>query len=96
MIGSKFPEEWAGAFVSVYVGADHINEAIKQAEVSLLGDQYKPLHISSAYDLEIDDMDYDTDEEGYPGNEELESIRTNGDVFYSPFNGYGPDAHQLQ
>ena len=96
MMGSEMPEDWAGAFVSVYVGADHIGDAIKEAEASLLNDLYKPLHISSAYDLEIEDFDYDTDEEGYPGNDELESIRENGIVFYGPFNGYGPEAHQLQ
>ena len=96
MMGSELPADWAGAFVSVYVGADHIGDAIEQAEASLLADMYRPLHISSAYDLEIDDMDYDTDEEGYPGNEALESIRANGDVFYGPFNGYGPEAHQSQ
>ena len=96
MMGSELPADWAGAFVSVYVGADHIGDAIKEAEASLLGDFYKSLHISNAYDLEIDEMDYDTDEEGYPGNDELESIRANGGIFYGPFNGYGPEAHQLQ
>lgn len=96
MKGSELPAEWAGAFVSVYIGADHIGVAVREAEASLLRDLYKTLHISSAYDLEIDDMNYDTDEEGYPGNEELKNIRATGSIFYGPFNGYTPEAHQLQ
>lgn len=96
MTGSELPAEWAGAFVSVYIGADHIGVAVREVEASLMKDLYKTLHISSAYDLIIDDMDYDTDEEGYPGNEELKNIRDTGGIFYGPFNGYIPEAHQLQ
>jgi hypothetical protein len=67
-----------------------------EVEVGPMRGSDLPADWAGAYDLEIDDMDYGSGEEGYPGNDELESIRATGCIFYGPFNGYGPEAYQLQ
>jgi hypothetical protein len=85
MSGCQLPEDAAGAFVNVYVGASTIRDAMDRAERYLVEDRYRPIDIYAAYELDLDGEDYDTDEEGYPGNADLEEIRLHGGCWYGPF-----------
>jgi hypothetical protein len=91
MRGCQLPEDAAGAFVNVYVGASTIRDAMDLAERYLTEDRYRPIDISVAYELDLDGVDYDTDEEAYPGNAELEEIQHNGGHWYGPFNTFPYD-----
>ena len=46
------------------------------------------IDISVAYELDLEDIDCDTDEEGYPGYSGLEEIQLNGGRWYGPFNSF--------
>ncbi len=86
MEGTQLPADTIGAFVNVYAGADSIREAIDVVEEALHSDCYKPIETYAAYQLDLEDIDYDTDEEGYPGNDDLIRLKETGDVWYGPFN----------
>ena len=86
MEGTQLPEECESAFVNVYVGANDIREAIDLVEEQLLSDCYKPIETSAAFQLDLDETEFDTDEEGYPDNEDLLNIQKTGGVWYGPFN----------
>jgi hypothetical protein len=88
MEGTQLPSDCRGAFVNVYVGSVTLREALDKAEAQLLADRYKPIDIPEAYELDSDRVDYDTDEKGYPGNEDLKMLRETGDTWYGPFNLY--------
>lgn len=88
MEGTQLPEDFIGAFVSVYLPATDIKEAIDLTEEYLLTDKYNPIETTAAYRLDLDDIDYDTDEEGYPGNKDLRNLLENGGYWYGPFNGW--------
>ena len=90
MEGTQLPD-CGGAFVNVYVGTDDIRTAIDKVETQLLEDRYKPVCTYDAYALDIDETDYDTDEEGYPGNDDLRQIKETGEIWYGPFNLYPPE-----
>ena len=88
MSGCQLPEDAAGAFVNVYVGALTIRDALDLAERYLIEDRYRPIDISVAYELDLEGVDYDTDETGYPGHADLEEIRLHGGRWYGPFNTF--------
>ncbi len=71
MEGTQLPSDCAGAFVNVYLGADEIRAAIDTVEKQLLADRYRPVSVYAAFVLDLEGTDYDTDEEGYPGNDGL-------------------------
>jgi hypothetical protein len=97
MIGTQLPDDCAGAYVNVYVGSNCIRSAIDLCEEQLLVDCYKPIYTYEAYELELEDIDYDGEEaEGYPNNKELEGILQNGGLRYGPFNCFPPEENQLQ
>ncbi|WP_369157937.1 hypothetical protein [Candidatus Thiodiazotropha sp. LNASS1] len=96
MEGTQLPEDCAGAYVNVYLGADEIREAIERVEIELLNDCYMPVLTYEAYQLDLEERDYDTDEEGYPGNADLIHLQENGGIWYGPFNLYPPEDIQLQ
>ena len=88
MEGTQLPEDCAGAFVSVYIGANKIYEAIISVEKQLLEDRYDPVETYEAYLLDLEENDYDTDEKGYPGNEDLKIIKETGNIWYGPFHTF--------
>ncbi len=96
MDGTQLPSDCAGAFVNVYLSSGNIIEAIKSAEAELLQDRYKPVNTYGAFELDLEGTDYDMDEEGYPANEDLLNLLTNGGFWYGPFNCYPPEKSQLQ
>lgn len=96
MEGTQLPAECAGAFVSVYLGENNIINAIQRAESELLKDCYKPVHTSSAYELDLEEDDFDTEERGYPNNSDLANIKATGTVWYGPFHTYPPEENQIQ
>lgn len=91
MEGTQLPANAVGAFVNVYVGADSIREAINEVERNLLSDLYKPVETSAVYQLDLEDFDYDTEEKGYPGNDDLLKLKETGEVWYGPFNWWQSD-----
>lgn len=96
MEGTQLPSDCAGAFVNVYLSSPNIIEAIKSVEAELLQDCYKPVNTYAVFELDLEDTDYDTDEEGYPGSEDLMNLHKNGGIWYGSFNCYPPEEHQLQ
>ena len=88
MEGTQLPEDFMGAFVSVYLPAANIKEAIDLTEEYLLTDKYSPIETTAAYQLDLDEIDYNTDEEGYPGDKELKDLLVHGGYWYGPFNGW--------
>lgn len=91
MAGTQLPSDCAGAFVNVYLGSQNIIKAIKSVEAELLQDCYNPVNTFGAFELDLEGTDYDTDEKGYPGNEDLENLKTNGNIWYGPFHCYPPE-----
>ena len=91
MEGTQLPSDCQGAFVNVYVGAVTIREALDKAEAQLLADRYRPIDISEAYELDLEGANFDTDERGYPGNDDLRQLRESGDTWYGPFNAFPPE-----
>lgn len=81
MTGCQLPKEAAGAFVSVYVSALVLRDAIDLAERCLIEDHYRPIDISAAYELDLDEVEY-------PGNADLEELRIHGGCWYGPFNTF--------
>ena len=96
MEGTQLPSDCAGAFVNGYLSSPNIIEAIKSVEAELLQDCYKPVNTYAAFELDLEDRDYDTDEEGYPGNQDLRILQQNGGIWYGPFNCYPPESSQIQ
>ncbi len=96
MEGSQLPLDCAGAFVNVYLSSVNIIEAIKSAEAELLGDCYNPFNTHAAYELDLGELDYDTEEEGYPDNQDLMNLQANGGIWYGPFHCYPPEETQVQ
>jgi hypothetical protein len=96
MEGTQLPSECGGACVNVYLGADDIRDAIDLAECELLSDCYKPIYTYEAYELDLEDTDYNTDEEGEPGNDDLLNLQKNGGIWYGCFHTYPPESEQLQ
>ncbi len=91
MQGTQLPAEYGGAFVSVYVGAEDIRTAIDSVEKQLLEDRYTPTWTSAAFALDLEETDYDTDEKGYPGNDDLAQLKETGEIWYGPFHCYPPE-----
>lgn len=96
MEGAQLPPDCAGAFVNVFLSAPNIVEAIQSVEAELIQDCYKPVNTYAAFELDLEGTDYDSDEEGYPGNEELMNLQINGGIWYGPFNCYPPEDAQIQ
>ncbi|GAA6170308.1 hypothetical protein [Sessilibacter corallicola] len=96
MKGTQLPSDCAGAFVNVFLCSPNMVEAIKLVEAELLQDCYKPVNTYAAFELNLNDTDYDTDEEGYPDNEDLMNLHRNGGIWYGPFHCYPPEKHQVQ
>lgn len=88
MEGTDLPDEFLGAFVNVHVPATNIIEAINLAEEYLLADKYRPVQTIAAFQMDLEDVNDDTDEEGYPGNKELNDLLVNGGYWYGPFDGW--------
>lgn len=88
MNGCQLPASVAGAFVNVYVSAPALRDALNLAERYLIEDHYRPIDIYAAYELDLEGVDYDTDEAGYPGNANLEELRLQGGRWYGPFNTF--------
>ncbi|MCU7838548.1 MAG: hypothetical protein KZQ94_04095 [Candidatus Thiodiazotropha sp. (ex Troendleina suluensis)] len=95
MEGTTLPTDTAGAFVNVYVGANHIRDAIEKVETQLLKDCYKPVYTYAAYEMDLDNNDYDTNEEGYPNNKDLIKIQESRTMWYSPFNCFPPEEKEI-
>ncbi|BCE03215.1 hypothetical protein [Marinicellulosiphila megalodicopiae] len=91
MSGTQLPDDAAGAFVNCYIGADNIREAIDLVEAQLLEDCYKPFQTYAAFSLDLDEVDYDTLEDGLPDNEDLLKLQSTGAIWYGPFNTYLPE-----
>ena len=98
MVGSSLPDEWAGAFVNVYVGASNIKTAIEIAESSLTEDMYKPIDVSAAWEIEIDEplAENTDDSDEIPSQSELSDLARDGGVLYGAFHGYPPEPGQVQ
>lgn len=96
MEGSQLPEDAGGAFVNVFLGGENIQQAIERAEAELLGDKYQPSFVHAAFSLDLDQMDYDTDEEGFPQNQDLYRIMQSEEIWYGPFNCYAQEPNVLQ
>ncbi len=94
MEGSQLPPDCAGAFVNVYLAAPNIIEAIRAVESELLEDLYRPVSTYGANELDLGETDFDTDEEGYPGNQDLINLQNNGGIWYGPFNCFPPEESQ--
>lgn len=94
MEGCQLPIEAAGAIVSVYVGSHTLRDALDRAEQQLREDRYRPIDAISVYELDLDVEDFDTEEEGYPNNADLEKIRDTMGLWYGPFYTfpYEPEA----
>jgi len=82
---SQLPKDSAGAIVNVYVGAITLRDALDISEKQLLDDRYRPIDIIEAFELDLEGTDFNTDEEGYPQNKDLEAIRLNKGHWYGPF-----------
>ncbi len=96
MEGAEMPADFIGAIVNVYMPAHNIREAIDLTEKQLLSDRYKTVETTAAFQLDLEGTDYDTDEEGYPGNKELYALLENGGYWYGPFNGWASaEDHEL-
>ena len=96
MAGTQLPPDWIGAFVNVYIGAENILEAISNVESQLLEDLYRPVNTSAAFELDLDETNYDTDEEGYPGNRDLIHLQNTGEIWYGPFHTFETETELLQ
>lgn len=96
MEGTQLPSDCAGAFVNVYLSSPNIIAAITSAEAELLQDCYKPVVTYAAFELDLEEMDCGSEEDGYPNNEDLINLKTNGGIWYGPFNCYPPEGSQLQ
>ena len=95
MQGTQLPDDAAGAFVNCYVAADNICEAVKLVEIKLFEDCYKPFNTFAAYSLNLDEMNFDTDEDDCPNNQDLIKLQNSGDIWYGPFNTYLPEVDNL-
>ena len=91
MDGTQLPTDCAGAFVNVYLRAKNIKEAIDATEQEFLSDFYTPVETYAAVKLDLDEYDYETEEEGYPNNEDLSNLLKTGGIWYGPFNCYPPE-----
>jgi len=96
MKGTQLPTDWLGAFVNVYIGSENIVRAIESVEKQLLEDCYRPIKTSAAFELDLDETDYDTDEEGYPGNKDLIHLGRTGEIWYGPFHVYETENELIQ
>ncbi len=96
MEGTTLPDDWSGAFVNVFIASNNIVDAIKEVESLLYSDQYKPTNTYAAFELDLEDTDFDTGEEGYPNNQELLNLKINGGYWYGPFHGFPPENNALQ
>ncbi|MCW1926639.1 hypothetical protein OKA05_29065 [Luteolibacter arcticus] len=88
MKGCQLPEEAAGAFVNVYVSAAVLRDALDLAERFLIEDHYRPIDIYAAFELDLEGIDHDTEEVGYPGNADLQELQLHGGRWYGPFTTF--------
>jgi len=88
MEGTQLPDDFLGAFSCVYLPALTIRDAIDAAEQYLLADKYSPLEITAAVQLDLEELEYERDDEGYPDQEELQGLLDNGGYSYGPFVGW--------
>ncbi len=98
MEGTQLPEECSGACVGVYLRANDIKEAIDLAEKELLDDKYLPVRTYEATEIDIEDLTEENEEyseEGEP-EEDLINIYQNGGIWYTAFNLYPPEEHEIQ
>jgi len=96
MEGTQLPTDWLGAFVNVFIGSENILNAIKAVESQLLKDCYRLVNTRSAFELDLDETDYDTDEEGVPDNKGLIHIQNTGGIWYGPFYTYDTETELIQ
>tara|TARA_B100001989_G_scaffold252549_1_gene235016 strand:+ start:958 stop:1287 length:330 start_codon:yes stop_codon:yes gene_type:complete len=92
---SQLPQGCAGAFVSIYLCANDIIEAIMSAENALQQDCYKPINTSSAYQVEIDELETNRDNIDIPQQENIENLMKNGGVWYGTFHTFPPEKKSL-
>lgn len=95
MDGTSLPPEAGGAYVSVYVVAGHIKNAIDLAEQYLLSDKYNPSETVSAFQIDAEDFEEEYEDEGDPSAVDLENILLNGGYWYSVFNLYPPEENDM-
>lgn len=95
MEGTTLPNDVAGAFVNVFIGANDIRDAINNVEAQLLRDCYKPVYTYAAFELDLDETDFDAGEDGYPNNQDLLRIQKTNEIWYGPFNCYPPEAKEV-
>ncbi|MEH6911327.1 MAG: hypothetical protein V7459_12130 [Oceanicoccus sp.] len=96
MQGSQLPDDCAGAYVDVYIGASNIREAIDDVESELLADCYKPKRTCSAVEIDLDSPDLEADAESAPTIEEFLHIQDSGEIFYGEFHCYPPEKGDIQ
>lgn len=88
MEGTTLPDDFLGAIVNVYLPAFNIREALDLAEEYLLTDKYKPVDIFSAYQVEIDDDEIESDDEEAPSRQDFINLLNNGGYWYGPFHSW--------
>ncbi len=49
-------------------------------------DCYRPVHTYEAYALDLDETGFDTDKEGYTGNQDIQAIKKEGGIGYGPLH----------
>ena len=59
MEGTQLPSDCVGAFVDVYLGSSNIIDAIRIVESELLQDCFKPVKTYAAFELNLDETDFD-------------------------------------
>lgn len=99
MEGTQLPPDCSGACVGVYLRADDIKEAIDLAESELRKDKYLPRRTYEAVEIDIEDLADESEEyieEGDPETDDLLKIYKNGGVWYTAFNLYPPEKHEVQ
>lgn len=90
MEGTQLPEEAEGAFVSVYIGADSIRQAIDAVEQRLLLDRYQPIETTAAFQLDPDEDGSDIGDDE-PDSDDLRSLQRSGGTWYGSFNWWYPE-----
>ena len=95
MEDTSLPSDWAGAFVNVYVGAKNIVDAIKTAEQQLHTDLYKPDNTYSAYEIDMDSLHDNLDDDDGISIDNMKNLNLQGGVLYGAFHGFPPEQDDL-
>lgn len=99
MEDTLLPPDCSGACVGVYLRANDIREAIDLAESELRKDKYLPIRTYEATEIDIQNLTDENEEyyeEGDPKTKDLLSIYKNGGMWYTVFNLYPPEKHEIQ